>query len=151
MLIAIAAASAAALIAGRRGKPKTAAAAMAIASMAGVSLWIGVLRPGLAARRTFRPFARAIRQAAGGEPVFTVDGPEYEIAYYYGAPIEPLVGPPATAQGGGKPRLVLLFDDQLKNYPPAQTAEKVLISRPSPEGRRLVLLKIGGDRFEPHR
>jgi hypothetical protein len=148
LLLAIAAASVIALVASRNHNPKTAAAAVALASMAGVSLWIGVLRPGLAARRTFRTFAREMRQATGGERVFTLEGPEYEIAYYYGAPIEPLAGLPA-GEPRPQPRLVLIFDDQLKNYPPAETARKLLISRPSPEGRRLLLLKIDADRFEP--
>ncbi len=148
LLIAITAASVIALVAGRRHNPRAAAAAVALASMAGVSLWIGVLRPGLAARRTFRAFAREMRLATGGQRVFTLDGPEYEIAYYYGAPIEPLTGL-AAGDRAPQPRFVLIFSDQIENSAPAKAAQKVLVSRPSPEGRSLVLLKIDTNRFEP--
>jgi len=148
LLIAIAAASVIALVAGRRHNPRAAAAAVALASMAGVSLWVGVLRPGLAARRTFRTFAREMRQATGGQRVFTLDGPEYEIAYYYGAPIEPLAGL-APGDRTPQPRFLLIFSDQIENFAPAKAAQKVLVSRPSPEGRSLVLLKVDTNRFEP--
>ena len=49
----------------RRDRPATVAATVALAGMAGVSLWIGIIRPELAARRTFRTFAIQMRTAIG--------------------------------------------------------------------------------------
>ncbi|MGO9062538.1 MAG: ArnT family glycosyltransferase [Candidatus Binataceae bacterium] len=146
MVLAIALAAAASLLAWWRGNVKAVAAAVALASMAGISVWIGILRPGLASRRTFRTFAIGMRQVTGGQPIFISDGPEYEISYYYGAPIQPL----EWRHGGQKnpaPFYLITWKDQVKGDGPA-SSRQLLASRPTLEGRQLLLLKVGANGFE---
>jgi 4-amino-4-deoxy-L-arabinose transferase-like glycosyltransferase len=148
LVMVIAVASITALMVSRRGNPAAVAAAVAIASMAAVSLWIGILRPGLAARRTFRSFALQMRQTTGGQPVYTRGGPDYEVSYYYGAPIIPL----GTLAAGvdAKPRYLLTRDDQLNATGlPAGSWHRLLVSDAAVDGHHLVLLKIEPNRFEP--
>jgi 4-amino-4-deoxy-L-arabinose transferase-like glycosyltransferase len=147
MILLMVAGSAAALIAWRRGNSRASAGAVGIASMAAVSLWIGVLRPGLAAQRTFGSFAHRMRQVTGGQTVFTPGGPDYEVSYYYGSAITPLLW--AHDDGSGAPRYVLVWD----NWPKlpgekADSSQVVLTSRHTLEGHRMVLLKVDANQFE---
>jgi hypothetical protein len=146
LILAIAAASIIALIAWLRGNPKAVAAAVALASMAGVSLWSGILRPGLAARRTFKAFAGQMRMVTGGQPIYTPDGPDYEIAYYYGAPVQPLAWRP-HGRRDSQPYYLLVWSDQTQRED-GGVRQEVLVSRPALDGRRLVLLKVDAIRFE---
>jgi hypothetical protein len=147
MMLAIAAAAAVALIAWRRGSPGTVAMAVALASMAGVSLWIGVIRPGLASRRSFKIFAMDMRTVTDGQPVYTPGGPDYEVSYYYGAPIRQLALP---RQGGGDstPQYVLVWARGLGDKRLTGLGREVMASRPALDGSRLVLLKIDANRFD---
>jgi len=146
LMLAIAIAAAVSLIAWRRGRPaSTVAAAIAVASMAGVSLWIGIIRPGLAMRRTFKTFAVQMREATGGQPVYTPDGPDYEVSYYYGAPIREL-----TAGGADSaPRYMLVWDNWPNYRQWAGSGREILVSRPALDGHRMVLLKVDAIPFEP--
>jgi 4-amino-4-deoxy-L-arabinose transferase-like glycosyltransferase len=146
IMIAIAAAAAAALIAWRRARPVAAATAVVLASMAGVSLWIGIIRPGLAARRTLKDFAITMRTVTNGGVVYTPGGPDYEVSYYYGAPIRPLGLPRAGADS--TPGYVLVWSDRLNDKRWSGLRQEVLASRPALDGKRLELLKIGANRFE---
>jgi len=146
MILLMVIASALSLAAWWRGNVKAVAAAVAIASMAGVSVWIGILRPGLAERRTFRSFAIRMRQATGGQPAYIRGGPEYEISYYYGAPIRPLVWLQNRQHNPG-PLYLLTWDDQLKRNGPA-LSQPLLASSPTLDGRRLLLLKVDAGGFE---
>jgi 4-amino-4-deoxy-L-arabinose transferase-like glycosyltransferase len=148
LLLATAAASVASLIAWRRDRPATVAATVALAGMAGVSLWIGIIRPELAARRSFKTFAIRMRTAIGDAPIYTPGGPDYEISYYYGAPIRPLGSLP-QAGSNSSPRYVLAWDNWLKDNKWAGSGREMLASRPALDGHRLVLLKIDANRFEP--
>jgi hypothetical protein len=116
--------------------------------MAGVSLWIGIIRPELAARRSFKTFAIRMRTAIGDAPIYTPGGPDYEISYYYGAPIRPLGSLP-QAGSNSSPRYVLAWDNWLKDNKWAGSGREMLASRPALDGHRLVLLKIDANRFEP--
>jgi hypothetical protein len=147
LILAIAAASIIALIAWLRGNPKAVAAAVALASMAGVSLWSGILRPGLAARRTLKAFAGQMRMVTGGQPVYTPDGPDYEVAYYYGAAVRPLGWRP-HGRRDSQPYYLLVWSDQLTQREDGGVRQEVLASRPALDGRRLVLLKVDAIRFE---
>ena len=132
MILAMALTSAVSLRAWWRGNIKTVAAAVALASMAGVSVWIGSLRPGLATRRTFRNFAVEMRQVTGGAPIFITDGPEYEISYYYGAPIQPLGWRQSHAQNPA-PFYLIAWKDQVKEDGEG-SSRQMLAARPTPEG-----------------
>ncbi len=146
MVLAMALAAGVSLLAWWRGNVRAVAAAVALASMAGISVWIGILRPGLAARRTFRAFAIEMRQVTGGQPVFISDGPEYEISYYYGAPIQPLAwrqSPPKNPA----PFYLITWQDQEKEEA-LGSSRQLLAAHPTLEGRQLLLLKVGADGFE---
>lgn len=145
LMVTVAAAAGFALVRWRRGGPQQVAAALAVAGMAGVSLWIGIMRPQLAARRTFKNFAIRMRAATAGQPVYTPGGPDYEISYYYGAPIRALaLSPDADAA----PRYVLIWDNWTKAMQHLQGRE-ILQSRPALDGHRMVLLKVEPSPFEP--
>ena len=148
MMLGIAVGCAASLLALVRNKPTAAAASIAIAALAGISLWIGILRPGLASRRTFKTFALQMRAATADAPVFTPGGPDYEVSYYYGRSIQPL------PDDGRKPgqRYVLVWSDQLKSFAAAMRYRQVVMaSDHALNGRRLLLLKVDANRFVPLR
>jgi 4-amino-4-deoxy-L-arabinose transferase-like glycosyltransferase len=146
LMLAIAVAAGAGLIALMRDRPVPGAGAIALAAMAGVSLWIGNIRPELAARRTFKSFAIRMRTVTGGQPVYTPDGPDYEVSYYYGAPIRPLVSRDAADSG---PVFVLFWKKWLRDQRWAAGGREELASRPALDGQRLLLLKIDANQFEP--
>lgn len=146
MVLLMALASAVALIAWRRGAVQAVAAAVALASIAGVSVWVGILRPGLATRRTFRNFALQMRELTGGQPIFIQGGPEYEISYYYGAPIKPVFWLQNRSNNQG-PLYLLTWNNQ-KKHVAAASQKELLASRPTLDGRRMVLLKIDASTFE---
>jgi 4-amino-4-deoxy-L-arabinose transferase-like glycosyltransferase len=147
LMLAIAVAAAVALIAWRRGRPFTVATAVALASMAAVSLWIGVIRPGLASRRSFKTFAINMRTVTNGEPVYTAGGPDYEVSYYYGAPIRQ-IGLLRGSASDSPFRYVLLWSGALRDSRLAGLGQAVLESRPALDGKRLVLLKVDANRFD---
>jgi 4-amino-4-deoxy-L-arabinose transferase-like glycosyltransferase len=148
LMAAAAGAAVVALAAWQRGRPVAVAAAVAVASMAGVGLWVGIIRPGLAARRTFKEFALQMRQTTGGQPIYTPDGPEYEISYYYGAPIRELAlsGAPAADSA---PRYVLVWTQWPDYARWVRSGRQILASRAALNGHRFILLKVGTSRFEP--
>jgi 4-amino-4-deoxy-L-arabinose transferase-like glycosyltransferase len=141
--------SAIALVLWWRRKPAQTAIAVAMAGMAGVSLWIGMIRPQLAMRRTFKGFALRMRPVTGGQPVYTPDGPDYEISYYFGTPIRELALIPES-QPKAAPRYILIQDNWLK-FRQSVKGRAVLQSRPSLDGHRMLLLKTDAIRFEPGR
>jgi 4-amino-4-deoxy-L-arabinose transferase-like glycosyltransferase len=146
MILLMVVAAALSLAAWWRGNIKAVAAAVAIASMAGVSVWIGILRPGLAARRTFRTFAIRMREATGGQPIYIRGGPEYEISYYGGTPIQPLARLQNWQKNQGALYL-LTWNDQVARDGPA-SSQQILASRPTLDGHRLLLLKVDTGGFE---
>ncbi len=147
LILAAATASIVALVLWRRGRAAQTAIAIALAGMAGVSLWIGIIRPNLAARRAFKEFAIQMRAVTAGQPVYTPDGPDYEISYYYGQPIRELAWVSHTRRY--QPRYVLIQDNWVKFRHSVEGSE-VLASRPALDGHRMVLLKIGSIPFEPN-
>ncbi len=151
LMLVFAAAAMGALIGWRRGRCGAAAAAVALAGMAGVSLWIGVIRPGLARRRTFRNFALQMRTVTGGQPVYTPGGPDYEVSYYYGAPIRMLDVHSQAIQtaSDSAPRYLLVWDSWLSGKLFPGPGHPVLASHPGSDGHRLILLKNETVRFEP--
>jgi hypothetical protein len=147
VMLVVAVASVLALAAWRRGNPRAVVAAVAIASIAGVSLWIGTVRPGLAARRTFKTFAIEMRAATGGQPVYSPGGPDYELSYYYGAPILEL-GLKRKGGADSAPRYVLVWDSWLRDRHWSGLGQAMAPSHPAGDGRRLILLKVEPNRFE---
>ena len=87
-----------------------------------------------------------MREATGGQPIYIRGGPEYEISYYYGAPIQPLARLPYGHKNKG-PLYLLTWNDQVARDGPA-SSQQMLASHPTLDGRRLVLLKVGTGGFE---
>ena len=86
-----------------------------------------------------------MRQVTGGQPVFISDGPEYEISYYYGAPIQPLAWRQPTEEPGA------VLSDNLARPEKEEalgSSRQLLAAHPTLEGRQLLLLKVGADGFE---
>jgi 4-amino-4-deoxy-L-arabinose transferase-like glycosyltransferase len=65
----------------------SAGVSIGIASLAGVSLWIGLLKPELSLRRTLKPFALLAQPIVEGHPLYGALPREYELSYYLGRAI----------------------------------------------------------------
>jgi 4-amino-4-deoxy-L-arabinose transferase-like glycosyltransferase len=138
----------AALAASRTSTARIGIAAIAIASMAGVSLWVGAIRPGLAQRRTFKFFALRMRKITGGAPVYAVTAPDYEISFYYGRPLPALAA--MAAADKPNPRYILVWSNTPQRRIAATGREEILLtSHWTSDQRRLELLKIAAGGFEP--
>jgi 4-amino-4-deoxy-L-arabinose transferase-like glycosyltransferase len=148
---AMAAAATAALVARFKGAPRAGAAALALASMMGVSLWIGVLRPGLAEQRSFKTFTARMEAITAGRAVYSQTAPDYEISFYYGRPLLSLNQLAATS-GRRDSRYLLLWSDTVNRMGSrAQHWPVLLSSAVTEEHRQLELLKIDQDSFESSR
>jgi 4-amino-4-deoxy-L-arabinose transferase-like glycosyltransferase len=83
-MLVIAASSAAALWLVKKHRSYAAAVSIGVASLAAVSLWIGVLKPELSRERTLKNFVMRAEPIVGHREVHVVGGPEYELSYYFG-------------------------------------------------------------------
>lgn len=147
-LAAIAIFALAALASQLRKRPRLAAGALALAAMAGVSLWVGQLRPELAGERTYKNFATQMRRLTGGATVYSAAYPDYEISYYYGRALPPLRSLEQLPKRGTHYALVWEGSRDAKQH---QAGKLLLSSNPVPGERRLELLKIGKVWFESRR
>src|SRR5579875_757894 len=126
----MAAAALAALVARAKGAPRAGAAALALASIVGVSLWIGVLRPGLAERRSFKTFTTRMEAITAGRRLLALSQL-------------------AATSGVHDSRYILLWSDTLAGMGPRAQHWPVLLSSPvTEEHRQLELLKIDQSSFE---
>jgi hypothetical protein len=66
-------------------------AGLALAGIACSMLWTAELKPSVAQLRTLKPFAAKLRERVGNAPVYVVRGHNYELSFYYGAPVPPLI------------------------------------------------------------
>jgi 4-amino-4-deoxy-L-arabinose transferase-like glycosyltransferase len=77
-------------------------AMIGVISFAGVLLMDTFVRPELARVRSYKSFVAQIRGRIDGHPLFVVHDPDFELAFYYGAPVPPLVFekdlPPAVSK-----------------------------------------------------
>jgi 4-amino-4-deoxy-L-arabinose transferase-like glycosyltransferase len=66
-------------------------AMIGVMSLAGVVLIDTFVRPELARSRSYKSFVAQIREQIDGYPLFVVRDADFNLAFYYGAPVPPLV------------------------------------------------------------
>jgi hypothetical protein len=89
-----------------RGAPLRTATGLATLCLTGTMLWTGVLKPHVAATRSLRPFAAAVKARVGAAPLYlAVMDPEF--AWYYGSGVPPV--PRAIAKSGPDPGATIYF------------------------------------------
>jgi 4-amino-4-deoxy-L-arabinose transferase-like glycosyltransferase len=74
-----------------RGVPIAAAGAVTAIGLAACLLWTTAIRPELARLRGLKAFVLEVRERVGTAPLYVVRGPNYELSFYYGAPVPALV------------------------------------------------------------
>ncbi len=123
------------------------AVCIGIASLATVSLWIGVLRPEFSRERTLKNFAMRAEPIIGRSPLHVVGAPEYELAYYLRRKI------PGWSRSMLRPNepcasYLIVWGDQLTRVAPGGKImgwELLLVSsNPHPRRGHLLLLNVGG-------
>jgi hypothetical protein len=62
-----------------------------VISFAGVVLIDTFVRPELAGSRSYKSFVAQVRERIDGHPLFVVHDADFDLAFYYGAPVPPLV------------------------------------------------------------
>ena len=76
---------------------RTAALSIALAELAALSLWIGLLTPGFARHHTLKDFVLKAKDLAGDREVAVADARNYEISYYFGREVLAWPKPFATS------------------------------------------------------
>jgi hypothetical protein len=74
-----------------RGPTILVGAMIGVVSLAGVVLMDAFVRPDLAWARSYKSFVAQIRGRIDGHPLFVVHDADFELAFYYGALVPPLV------------------------------------------------------------
>jgi len=105
IVIALTSASAFYLVFRRNGRG--AALNIALAELAALSLWIGLLTPELARQHTLREFVLNAKSIAGDREVAIADARNYEVSYYFGR--EVLAWPKPFLAGKRPPNAAYLF------------------------------------------
>ncbi|MGH7812875.1 MAG: ArnT family glycosyltransferase [Candidatus Binataceae bacterium] len=113
------AASVAALIAVRRRIPIVAGAAVGTLALAASLLLNASIRPALTRERDLGPFAAAMRAKIGDAPLFILHGKDYELSYYWGREIPPILGRRAVHPQADLPFYVAAREHSLGAIPPA--------------------------------
>jgi len=82
-------------------------AMIGVISLAGVVLIDAFVRPELARSRSYKGFVAQVRERIDGHPLYVVRDADFDLAFYYGAPVPPLVFegglPPATREEPATP------------------------------------------------
>ncbi len=129
-----------------RHKAQSAAISVALAQLAAIILWIGLLTPALARQRTLKVFVLGARRIVANHPVMIVGLPNYEVSYYFGRGIPPI---PKDFQGGNRvdrPEYLLAWSDQLtqlRRFNRYLATSVVSVSHETSGHRRMLLLSIG--------
>lgn len=126
-----------------RRRPMWAATGVALMSIAGVSLWIGALRPELARSRSLKDFAAQVQSIVGDRNVYVLGGMEYELSFYLGRGVP--VWNPAKADAVPNPPyyLVASGEEFAKLKPEARAGLSILAQTQSPLRRsQMMLLKV---------
>jgi len=119
-------------------RPRWAAIGVALMSMAGVSLWIGALRPELMGGRTLKEFAAQTREIVNQRPVYLLGGIDYELSFYLDRGV-PVWTPKAETVAG--PVYIVGSSDEVDRLTPERRAGmKTLLSSQCPLRRRQMLL-----------
>ena len=128
-----------------RSRPPWAALGVVLMSMAGVSLWIGTLRPELARGRTLREFAAEVQSIVKQHPVYVLGRMDYELSFYLGRGI-PAWNPSGTHAVTERPSYIMASSDDLARMAQQGRADlKTLARSKCPLRRRQMLLLEAGD------
>lgn len=143
-MIVAAASSIAALWLVKTHRSYAAAVAIGIASLAAVSVWIGVLKPELSQQRTLKYFVMRAEPIVDHHELRVVDAPEYELSYYFRRGI-PGWRRSMMRPGSPCPLYVILWSSQLNRvFPNAGIAPPPLLESDSATARgRMLLLNLG--------
>ncbi len=142
---AAAASSLIALLFLKAGRSYASAVCIGIASLAAVSLWIGILRPELSRERTLKDFAMRAEPIVGRSPLHVVGAPQYELAYYLRRAI-PGWRPPMLRPHAACASYLVVWGNQLTRVAPDGRImgwELLLNSDPQPGRGRLLLFNVG--------
>jgi 4-amino-4-deoxy-L-arabinose transferase-like glycosyltransferase len=126
-----------------RRRPTWAAVGVALMSIAGVSLWIGTLRPELARSRSLKDFAAKVQSIVGNGNVYVLGGMEYELSFYLGRGVP--VWNPGKADAAPNPPyyLVASGEEFAKLAPDVRAGLSILARTQSPLRRsQMILLKV---------
>ncbi len=104
-------------------------AAVGLVSLTGVLLMDAVVRPELAWARSYKSFVGEIRAQLDGHPVFVVRDADFELAYYYGKGVPPLIGKRAVPVPTGSTSYLIARDGELATLPAAYRDRLRLIER----------------------
>ncbi len=122
-----------------RNAPR-AALGVALMSLAGVSLWIGTLRPELVRGRTLKDFAAEVGGIVKQQPLCDIGGVDYELSFYLNRGV-PACRPTGTQSSTDRPRYIVASSDDLDRMDRRERADlKTLVRSRCPLRRRQVLL-----------
>jgi hypothetical protein len=129
----------------KKHRSYAAAVSVGIASLAAVSLWIGVLKPELSRQRTLKNFALRAEPIVGPRDLHVVGAPEYELAYYFGRGI-PGWRRSMPRSASRCASYVIVWSNQVKRVIPGAsvTPLPLLESDFATSRGRLLLLNVGG-------
>ncbi|MBF6569299.1 MAG: glycosyltransferase family 39 protein [Candidatus Binataceae bacterium] len=114
-----------------------------IASLAAVSLWIGLLKPELAREHTLKGFAASAQSVVENEHLYVVGAPDYELSYYLDHGVPGWRPRYMRNSGPGHPSYVMVWSNQLHRAGLATyAAHPILESAPMSHHRRMLLLRI---------
>ncbi len=129
---------------------RAAAFCVAVAELAAVSLWIGVLMPEFARQHTLKSFVLDAKTIVGNHEVMIAGVPNYEVSYYFGRGVPAL---PKQLVTGNQPRntpYVLAWSRQVDRFRPNETLSRssvVLASHPIASRGRMLLLNLDHSSF----
>ncbi len=144
-MIVAAASSIATLWLVKKHRSYAAAVSIGIASLAAVSLWIGVLKPELSRQRTLKNFVLRAEPIVGRHDLHVVGAPEYELSYYFRRGIpgwrRAMLQPASSCAS-----YLIVWSNQLNRvFPGASITRPPLLESDSATSRgRLLLLNVGG-------
>jgi hypothetical protein len=114
-----------------------------IASLAAVSLWIGLLKPELARAHTLKGFAAAVQSMVDDQKLYVFGAPEYELSYYLDHGVPGWRPRYISNSNSGHPSYVMVWSNQLERAGLASyAAHPILESAPMSHHRRMLLLRI---------
>jgi 4-amino-4-deoxy-L-arabinose transferase-like glycosyltransferase len=107
----------AAFVALWRRRPLWAGAAVGVLSLVGSVFFNAVLRPELARHRSVKSFAREIAARIDGAPLYVVHDDNFELAFYYGYGVPPLVGKHRAPPPAGRTIYLMAYPAELARVP----------------------------------
>jgi 4-amino-4-deoxy-L-arabinose transferase-like glycosyltransferase len=94
-----------------------AGAAVGALSLAGSVFFNAALRPELARHRSVKSFAREIAARIDGAPLYVVHDDNFELAFYYGHGVPPLIGKHRAPPPAGRTIYLLAYPAELARVP----------------------------------